>query len=213
EAFGVLPLELLSRRRGRRDARRAVRRLVRRRQPRLLDRLSPCRLEVSGLGRGVPEAAALGDVETQDPVGKLRPALRAVIGLGLDLDPAYGSRDDGSRMSASPRLVLLAAGACAVFGVVLKIADRGASTKIGASAGTREVPVASRSHGDPVDVAAGARSAVEPERPGPDAEGRDDGGGEPSASRHTAPTPYELLDANGSHVLSPRARARQARPP
>jgi len=114
-------------------------------------------------------------------------------------------------MSASTRLVLLAAGACAVFGVVLKIADRGASTKIGASAGTREVPVASRSHGDPVDVAAGARSAVEPERPGPDAEARDDGGGEPSASRHAAPTPYEVLDANGSHVLSPHARARQAR--
>jgi hypothetical protein len=111
-------------------------------------------------------------------------------------------------MRASTRLVLLAAGACAVFGLFLKIADRA-----GAPAGAREASVASRSDGHPhdVDLAAREPSAVEPEHPRPDGEARDDGPSEPSASHHTASTPYELLDANGSHVLSPRARARQAR--
>src|SRR5262249_21435405 len=117
-------------------------------------------------------------------------------------------------MSATTRLVLLAAGACAVFGVVLKIADRGGGTRVaGAPAAGREAPLASGSHRHPpgLDAAAREPAAVEPEHPGPDAEAGDDHRSEPSASRRPAPTPYELLDANGAHVLSPRARARQAR--
>src|SRR5437667_9767770 len=113
-------------------------------------------------------------------------------------------------MSASTRLVLLAAGACAVLGVALKIADRGGS---GAPARGPEAAAASgsRGHADTADLAARAPSALEPQSAGPDAEARDEGRSGPTASRHAAPTPYELLDANGSHVLSPRARARQAR--
>src|SRR5207244_2853353 len=76
EAVGVLPVELLPRRRGGRDAGQAVCRVVRRREPRLLDGLPARGLEVPARRRGVPEAAALRGVAAEDPVGQLGAAVR-----------------------------------------------------------------------------------------------------------------------------------------
>src|SRR6266446_6250903 len=76
EAVGVLPLELLPRRRGGRDAGQAVRGVVRRREPRLLDGLPARRLEVPALRRGVHEVAALRGVTAEDTVGQLGAAVR-----------------------------------------------------------------------------------------------------------------------------------------
>ncbi len=44
--------------------------MARGRQPGLLDRLSPCRLEVSKVGRGVPRAPAVQRLSSQDPLGQ-----------------------------------------------------------------------------------------------------------------------------------------------